>query len=235
MIDLFIKSYRKDFKWLFYCLESIKKYAIGYNEIIIIIPEDDEKVFNKFNFQLPERSFVHKVKEYGNGYIFQQYVKMIANHYCSADMIMYVDSDCVFTKKTDISKVVIDNKPEILITKWDKVGDAICWKPVVQELFEREITHEYMRRHGLTYHRETLESLQMWFDLKFGGLESYIMSKTRFSEFNVLGAYAHIFESDRYNFVDTDNWTYVDPVVKQYWSYSGLTESEENELKEIIK
>lgn len=230
-IDLFIKSYRKDFKWLYYCLESIKKYAINYNEIIIVIPDKDQ---NFFKFDLPERTYVHKVKEEGDGYLFQQYVKIMANLWCSADLIMYVDSDCVFTKHTDISSLVKDNKPEILMTRWEKVGDGICWKPVVEEVLKQPITHEYMRRHGLIYHKSTLANFQDWFE---GDLKRYIISKPNrsFSEFNVLGAYANLFENEKYSFVDTDNWTYVDPVVKQYWSYSGMTESEEKELKDIIK
>ena len=230
-IDLFIKSYRKDFKWLYYCLESIKKYAINYNEIIIVIPVKDQ---GAFKFDLPERTFIHYLQEEGDGYLFQQYVKMMANVYCSGDLIMYVDSDCVFTKVTDISKLVVNNKPEILMTKWDKVGDAICWKPVVEAVFQKEITHEFMRRHGLTYHRDTLTNFQDWFK---GDLKRYIISKEnrQFSEFNVLGAYAYMFENDKYSFVDTDDWEYVDCVVKQYWSYSGMTEKEKQELYNIIK
>ena len=229
--DIFIKSYQKDFKWLYYCLESIKKYAYNYNEIIIVIPEKDA---NKFKFTLPERCYLKTVKEEGDGYLFQQYVKLMANFYCQAELIMYVDSDCVFTEKTDISSLVKDGKPEILMTKWEYVGDGICWKPVVEAVFQQPIEYEYMRRHGLTYHRETLANFQHWFE---GDLKRYIISKAnrQFSEFNVLGAYANLFENDKYNFVDTDNWEYVDPVVKQYWSYSGLTEDEKKELDNIIK
>ena len=44
MIDIFYKSYAKDFEWLYYSLRSIKKYLTGYNKIIIVIPEQDRNL-----------------------------------------------------------------------------------------------------------------------------------------------------------------------------------------------
>jgi hypothetical protein len=45
------------------------------------------------------------------------------------------------------------------------------------------------------------------------------MNSGRFSEFNALGAWAHKYHSDKYDFDNTDNWQYVDPIIKQLWSH----------------
>lgn len=35
MVDIFIKTYHKDFDYLYYCLSSNKKFAKGFRKIVI--------------------------------------------------------------------------------------------------------------------------------------------------------------------------------------------------------
>ena len=35
--SIFIKSYKDDYKWLRYCLESIAKFVTGYEQIVVVI------------------------------------------------------------------------------------------------------------------------------------------------------------------------------------------------------
>jgi hypothetical protein len=69
MIDIFYKSYAKDFEWLYYSLKSIKKYLTGYNKIIIIIPEKEKELLN-YDLINELNCEVYFVNEYGNGYIY---------------------------------------------------------------------------------------------------------------------------------------------------------------------
>jgi hypothetical protein len=219
--DIFIKSYKDDFKWLKYCLQSISKYVTGYNEIIIIIPEGERHLID---FPLPERTFVHTLKEEGHGYMFQQYVKMIAHHYSSAEYIMYVDSDCIFHSPVNVQDLIVDGKPQILMTNYNELGDC-PWQKPTSDFFGKVPEFEFMRRHCLIYHKQTLVNLcEYKKDLKF-----YVLSITSrtFSEFNVMGFYAYLFERDKYNFVDTKDWTYTPAIVNQYHSYTQFQEKEQ--------
>ena len=75
MIDIFIKSYYKDFKFLNYCLKSIEKNVVGYNKIVLVIPEQDEQELIKLiDKDLKLKIELIKVREYGNGYLFQQWI-----------------------------------------------------------------------------------------------------------------------------------------------------------------
>jgi glycosyltransferase involved in cell wall biosynthesis len=228
-VDIFIKSYKNDFKWLKYSLQSLAKYVTGYNEIIIIIPEGERHLIN---FPLPERTFVHTIEERGNGYLFQQYAKMIAHHYCSGDYVMYLDSDCIFHSPVNIEDLIKDGKPQILMTNYKEL-EGSPWQKPTAEFLGKVPEFEFMRRHCFIYHRQTLANLEKWFKKD---LKEYILSRPggTFSEFNVIGFFAYLFERDRYNFIDTKDWAYVPAIVNQYHSYTQFEEKEQ-EIIGLIK
>ncbi len=231
MIDIFIKSYYKDFKMLNYCLKSIEKYLTGYNKIVIVIPKKDYQIYQSIvHTNLPIE--LHVVEEYGDGYLYQQFIKMTAYKYCDSQFIMYVDSDCIFDKHINIQSLVSNGQPEILYTHYSKVEEAICWKQCTERFMNDVVEFEFMRRLPLIYHRETLETIH---NLE-PNLESVVMNSGRFSEFNALGAWAFVHQKDKYSFVNTDNWKPVDPLGVQLWSHctKNQTPLEKLEYKKAI-
>jgi hypothetical protein len=219
-IDIFIKSYHKDFWLLQIALKSIAKNVTGYNRIILLIPELEKELFDTRD--MPPRTLIHYVPEYGNGYLYQQVCKINAHKYSHADYIMFGDSDCIFTRPINLQDYITDDKPEILYTSWDKVGDAIVWREPTEKFLKESAPYEMMRRNGLIYHRDTLEEIA-----KFApDLESTIMQSNRFSEFNCMSAFAYKYQRDRYNFVNTDDWTYTEPKSTQLWSHANKNGSE---------
>jgi hypothetical protein len=215
-VDIFYKTYKADFNWLSHSLRSLSKHVTGYNEIHIIIPEAEKNLFHSTILNFPERTIFHYVKEYGTGYLFQQWCKISGHKYCRADFILFSDSDLIFDHDINLQSFVEDGKPEILYTSYDKVGDAICWKEPTEAFIKDPQEYEFMRRNALIYHRSTLEAIEQYEP----NLEYIIMNSERFSEYNAIGAYAWKFEKDKYNFVNTDNWEYVRPKAVQYHSYT---------------
>lgn len=229
-IDLFYKSYRLDFDWLYKSLQSVKKYVTGYNEIHIVIPIKDAHLFKDENVPSGFKCRVHLTAEYGDGYLFQQWEKMRAHTYCKSDYIFYMDSDCFFTKQTDLNEYLIDGKPEILYTHYSKVGDAICWKAATERFMNTEVEYEFMRRLPMMYHRSTIEKIYNLCPF----LEDLIMQTKGFSEFNAIGAWAFMHEKDKYRFTNTDNWKFVENPAIQLWSWDRGKESEEDKIKQIL-
>lgn len=213
-VDIFIKSYRKDFWLLEIALKTIEKNVTGYNNVVLLIPENDKELFD--TRQLPPRTLIHYVKEYGNGYIMQQVFKLGAFKYCSAEFILFSDSDCLFDHPINLQEYVSDGKPEILYTDWSKVGDAICWKEPTESILGEEAPFEGMRRNCMILHKSTLGNISLWRP----DLEKTVMGMKSFSEFNLMSNYAYKYERDNYNFVNTDDWTYVPPKGIQVWSWA---------------
>jgi len=227
-IDIFYKSYKKDFWLLHYSLLSITKNVTGYNNIILLIPEADKHDFD--TRVLPDRTLIHYIHEDGNGYLFQQWCKINAASYSEADYILFADSDCFFDHKINLQDFI--PLPEILYTSYDQLPDAIIWKKPTEQLIGEEINWEFMRRNCLIFHRSTLVNLNKWNPK----LKDIIMNSHRFSEFNLMGAYAWKFEREKYNFVNTDNWQYVEPKAIQVWSHASKEPGADDlHLREYIR
>jgi hypothetical protein len=240
-VDLFIKTWSGDFPWLYYCLASIRKFATNYNKVIIIVPEHEKQKFADQKYVLPERTEVFYVKEEGHGYLFQMYIKMQAHKYSSADYIKYLDSDCILNKPFDAHSLIYDGKPEVLMTKYydedgnNKLGHGICWKFPTEETLRQPVDYEFMRRHIICYHRQTLIDFEEWFIHDLKEWVAFRNFDRSFSEFNVLGAFAYIHQNNMYKFVDTDkDWVYADQQVNQYFSHGGI-QGWEAELESVLR
>jgi len=89
-----------------------------------------------------------------------------------------------------------------------------------------------MRRNCLIYHRSTLVNLNEWKP----GLKDIILNSHRFSEFNLIGAFAWKFERSKYTWVNTDNWEYVPPKAIQVWSHASKDKGADDlHLREYIR
>lgn len=230
-IDIFIKSYRNDFWLLYLCLKSITRNVTGYNNIVLLIPEEDKEVFDTRG--LPERTIVHYVSDIkAKGWLWQQWLKLSAYKYCFAPYIMFADSDCIFTYPINLTDFIADDKPEILYTDWEKVGDAKAWKEPTEAFMKEQVPYEFMRRNCCIYHRSTLVAIGEYAP----DLDKTIISADKFSEFNCMGAFAYKYERDKYNFVNTDDWTFVPAKAVQLWSHASKKEGEsETHLREYIR
>lgn len=231
MIDIYIKSYPNDFEFLYRCLESIDKFIYGYDNLIIEIPTD-----SYFNAPiLPKRTRVVYCVEDGDGYLFQQYCKLQAFNHSKAEFIMYIDSDCIFTDTFNVNSRVLDSKPIVLYTDYNKVGDAICWKKPTEEFFggKFDIEYEFMRTHPMVVRTDTLRNVCAFQD----NLKKYILTRKNrlFSEFNVMFAFAFFYENEQYHFSNTENGMFMNIPIKQYWSWGGYTDTVKSEIDILLK
>lgn len=213
--DIFYKTYEKDFKLLYYSLKSVIKNVAGYNRVIIIVPESEKDKFLKAGMELPPRTLIVYINEYGSGYLFQQVCKINAHKYSNADFILFADSDCIFNRQINLLDYIRDGKPEILYTDYNQLPDAKIWQEPTEKILGDKVDWEFMRRNCLVYHRATLINLHKWKP----NLESIIMGSHRFSEFNLIGSYAYKYERNQYKWTNTDDWEYKPPKAEQLWSY----------------
>jgi hypothetical protein len=222
-IDIFIRTYSKDLEWLAYCLKSIDKFVTGHRNIIISIPEQEKHLLKPFN--LTKELIVAWKPTTDNGYIDQQINKLLAYKYTDADYILFVDSDCLFKEPVNVQDhYFMDNLPYLMKTRYELVGDAICWKEATQDIIGKELEYEYMRRIPCLFRTETLKSLDLYVNcLGLAGL-------SRLSEFNLIGAYIDFFEKESYKIIDTEKEPIPADCAMQLWSWGGLT----NEVKEKL-
>lgn len=235
-IDIYIRTYEKDLKWLKYCLRSINKFVTGYRDIIICIPEDQAHLLDGWNLT---KEKIVTCPVYKDDYLGQQISKIYAYGYSDADIITFVDSDLIFHTKTNLSEHLKGDQIISYKTHYSKVEGAIAWKAITEKALGQEVEYEMMRRHLFLYYRDTLKSCVGEFRQRTGmELSDYIQKQPfrQFSEFNYLSAYTDLIAQDqRYLFKDTETIMMPEMKLKQYWSWSDLTEEERNEIEEIVK
>lgn len=227
-MTIFIKTYLADLKWLQYCLASIAKYAPSF-DIVIVADENCRKIIDGWGLT---REKVYYVKPDYEGYLHQQEIKLRAFEWVGSEYILYVDSDCIFTREATKETFLDNGNPILLKTPYEDIPEVMFWKTTTEDAIGFEVNYEYMRRQPLVYRTETIRNL--WEDYSIRFMPKLRIAKNRqFSEFNLIGAYIEAYESEYYKLINTRDGFDESPV-RQFWSYSGLNKKDLEEIKKYI-
>lgn len=255
--SILIKSFQKDFGWLSYCLKSIHKFASGFEEVVVIIPDDS-------NLPLTAERLV-KVHEpgpsaenagnHGTGYAFQQVVKMNADKYCKSDFILHIDSDTIFTQPVTLDDFMVmpdwvndpnDDRrfhrslPLWLMTPFKDIlptdKNLVAHVESMRRFSGIDPEFEYMRRMGQVIPRWAYGCFREFCLSKHGQtFEQYAMAQgfRGISEFNLIGHFLHREFPNFIHFHDT-RFGIPKSVVLQNWSWNGITPEIRDQLEEIL-
>lgn len=240
-VSIFIRSFDGDFPWLSYCLRSIHKFAHGFHEIVIAIPEGQ-----KLDHLTKER--IVYVKAGKDDYVQQQVDKLNADFYCEGDMVVNLDSDTILIEPVNPCSFTfglraypdLQGSPLWLMTPIEKVlsndPNTHAWKRAMTKFSGVGPQWEYMRRIGQMIPKWAYVCFREFCLRKHGKtFEQWASEQNReVSEFNLIGQFLHI---NFPNFIHFHDTTYGIPeaVVKQYWSRGGLTDEIRTEMEEILK
>lgn len=119
--DIFIVTFNRDFRYLRYTLRSIARYAVGFQSTTILVPNPDlaelkelvrwsdaDRVICQGFDEWPEKGMLHHMDRI-----------MHADHHCSADLILHLDSDCVFVRPVNPGRYLVDGRPNMLYARFD--------------------------------------------------------------------------------------------------------------------
>lgn len=239
IIDIFIRTYTKDFDILKYCLYSIEKYVSGYRNIIIIVKENEYTLLkdiidiNKYKV-FTTHNYTSLYAKYNNvDYCGQQIDKLNADLYTDAEYILYIDCDVIFYNEINLYEVCFDNNKLILFkTLWKDVGDATCWQKCLKRL-DLLTDYEYMRRLPQLLPTKYLKDIRNYIENKMQNKFIYacldIYEKDGFSEFNIIGSYIDKYHNNDLNFninlcfpeeYINSKYNYNKTCVVQFWSHT---------------
>lgn len=227
--SIFIVSYMRDRDWMPYCLRSIEKYCDGFEEVVVAVPVQDVDAFKRLNL-LP----LVKIAGFGecgiDPFMAHQAIKCSADLYCTGDLILHTDSDCIFTERVMPDSYRSDDcLPILWYTPYASLNGASPWQECTQRCLGFPVENEFMRRHGAIHFRQlyadfrthvlAVHGKDLWHYLK--GKRQGSPKEDNFSEFNALGAYAWRAFQEYYHWVNTDipdESAYRNPI-KQMWSH----------------
>jgi hypothetical protein len=236
MIDaaLFIRTFRGDRDWIRYSLRSLRKFATGFREIVLVMPREDLIHFSSHDVEGARVEFCEN--DQCRGYIAQQITKIYADEYTKAEHIVFTDSDTIATGLVTPQMFFHEGRPIQLYREWENVGQAVCWKEPTKAALGIYPEYEHMACLPLVYHRSTLRICRDMIEAAHGGVaRSYIMGCEVFSEFNALGTTALAEQRHMYD------WRVADPaidgyprIMKQHFSHDGVPRHAEA-MEEILK
>lgn len=220
--SIFIRSWRGDRDWLSYCLRSVEKFCVGFEAVVVVIPQIDKPHFEGFDFHGAFDWWIDEPDD-GKGYLRQQYVKLMADQLCTSNLIFVIDSDCFILSEMSPLMFLYGDKPISLIRHWSEVGNAIAWKPITEKFLTWEPSFEGMAALPFIIDRRVLPLIRDYALATHGeSIESYILRQpgNEFSEFNVLSSFSQRFTPHLYD------WRIADPasdgfprVLTQKWSW----------------
>lgn len=232
--SIFIKTWKNDLRWLHYCLKSIERYGSGFEDVVVVTDSDclDETI------EIAKTARVESAEKWPNGYIHQQWVKLNVDSYVNTELVLFVDSDCIFFREFSPESFIQDGRPILLKTRYTELGAdpvsvvALKWKQITQAYVRWNVEWEYMRKMPMMFHVDSVTAVRKfvpYFERRLRKIE-----KHEFSEFNVIGAYVDRKEQSRYFVTDTQVWC-PESVAEHFWSWSGITDEERRRIHEHIK
>lgn len=216
--DIFIRTHSKDAAYHEKAMASIEKYCSGFRDVVVINQDDG-------NARI--------------GYLKQQIDKCHADLHSDADFFFMIDSDTIIKQPVTPETYMREGKPLWLFTPFDQAMLAHhgtkAWFDVMTEFFGGLEPHaEFMRRQGFMVPRNLLSNVRNFCKVAHKkSLEDYVMSKGRFSEFNVLGAYAHRFMTGSFHWIDTSKDELPELTLVQFWSHDPIEKNIE-EINRIL-
>jgi hypothetical protein len=248
--SILIKSFKKDFGWLSYCLKSIHKFASGFEEVVVIIPDDCDLPLTAerlVKVHEPGPS-AESPANHGSGYAYQQVVKMNADKYCMSDAVLHLDSDTIFVKPVSPEDFMFPKpvaghyelQPMWLMTPFVDIlptdKNLHAHVEAMRNFSGIDPEFEYMRRMGQVIPRWAYACFREYCLSRHGKtFEQYAMAQgfRGISEFNLIGQLLHREYPNFIHFHDT-RFGVPESVVLQSWSWNGITHEIRDKMEKIL-
>ncbi len=238
--SILIVSWLQDLPWLKYCLRSIEKFATGFHETVVLVPHQEATWFNNL-LVLPKSAryaTYPRVTDKAKFHLHHQAMKCHADAWCpTADFVLHMDSDCVFSEPVTPEDYFVYGKPVMLIEPYKNLVNN-PWQEPTQKALKRVVEWETMRRHPQVNPAEVYVDLrEHMHQLHNMTLESYVLTRKAeypwgFSEHCTIGAYAYEYHRNLYHWIDVSKHPRPHSKLIQFWSHSPPDKPQEMPNKE---
>jgi hypothetical protein len=246
-VSVFIKTFEKDYEWLPWCLESIRKNLRGWHKTYLLydygsppppaVPDfvnlvacegwPDSYGINRgptttsYGYQMQK---VHKL-EWERGSF-------------EGDAVLQIDSDSMVTEPADIRDLYFapDGRPIWWVSAWANASrnEMANWSRG-RELFAPGSPLNHMRRVGFLLTREATNNCALYLQKRFGSVaNAFLGSKVSLSVYNTFGLYLERYAKDR------DGYAFQLDCYPQHWpiktfhSWTGLTPEKRVEMDSYL-
>ena len=246
--DIFIVSIGRHFPYLDYALRSIRKFATGFHGVHICIPEQDMEALTHLPGWMGNNDgswAIHTFREWPEkGMLHHMYFEMIAPEFCpQSDLILHMDSDCLFTEPVTPDAYMMNGKPVLLYADYNwlekQQANLKMWQTAVRNALGWVPNFEFMRRHPAVHYHGVYAKAKECIEAHTGkSMADYILScrndfPQTFAEYPLLGEIAWRFFHHQYHWIDQQSEPWPHNPMRQAWSHRTPTEEDAKLWKEL--
>jgi hypothetical protein len=232
IIDIFIRTYFRDFGWLNLSLLSILKFVEGYRRIVIVMPGSSFERLRGNEIPTSARAIVLRCQEYEDDYIGQQISKLNADSFTDAPLIAHVDSDCIFDAPCSLPAMLTRNGAPVIRQLWRSRRPASDgWRRCIADFHGEPLPFDVLTPPPFAYSRGLYGSLRSHCSARHGvTLDDWCLARRidSLSEFGLLAAHAWFHHREDYSWIAADDD--VDWPCHPYWSRSPTVARQRAEL-----
>lgn len=234
--SILMVTYAKDFEFARYAFYSTTKFATGFHEKIVVVPDRDVQLFlpeaRKHGFEV-----VGFAERSGAGMLHHMVKILEADELCSGDYILHMDADCLFTKPTTPDVYFRDGKVELWREAYEDFKDyavRYSWKKCVRDAIGIDPVWETMCRHPNVHYRGVYAYTRTLIQTMHGDWREYILRcrnefPQTFAEYPTLGTVALECYAERYLPVTIGVTGRTPELVREHhmtahWSHAGIDE-----------
>ena len=247
--DILIVSCVKHFPWLRYALLSCKRFATGFRQVKVLVPEEDLPAMSPLLSELSQKDGIGiRVQCYedwsGKGFLRHEHVIMCSDEFTDADFIYHMDSDCMFVEPTTPEDYIVDGKPVLLYGSYhwlvtEHQANLGMWKDGVEKAIGGTSLNEFMRRPQIIHVRKVYAKARECIEAHtLQPCADYIRSCEEafpqgFCEFNTLGEVAWRYFHGDYYWPNQGLGEFPKPhKVVQFWSHAPVDQPQKPHYKD---
>jgi hypothetical protein len=236
--DILIVSCEKHYPWLKWALRSMVKFASGFRQIMVAIPDTDMSGLNSWLAEFSNNQGVPiRFKMFQDwpdkGFLCHEWQITCADQFTDADFICHMDSDTLFCEPVSPADYFIDGKPVLMYATYHwlvttQQANLGMWQIAVEKAIGGQSINEFMRRHPAVHPRAVYKQTRECIEKHTGRhAMEYIHSCDNafpqgYCEFNTLGEVAWRHMHDSYRFWNQETEGFIKPhKVVQFWSHSS--------------
>jgi hypothetical protein len=240
-VDILIVSCERHFPWLRYALKSCVRFASGFRQVLVMIPNEDLTAMNPLLAEFSNNTGIPiRVRVFDDwpakGFLRHEDIIMHSDEHTDADFIFHMDSDCTWVEPTTPDDYFEDGKPVLLHASYYwlvnfQQANLGMWKDGVEKALGGTSDQEFMRRPQMMHPRKTYAKARECIEKHTGrSCSEYIHScensfPQTFGEHNTLGEVAWRHFHNDYSWKDQEKGEFPKPhKIAQWWSNSPPTE-----------
>jgi hypothetical protein len=221
-IDILIRTYFRDFRWLMLSLLSIANFVDGFRRIVIVMPASSFERLRGHEIPRLTQATVLCCPDYADDYLGQQVTKLNADEFSDASLIAHIDSDSVFRVSCSLPMLLVkDGRPVIRVLWRSRRPPSDGWRRCVADFHGEALPFDVLAPPPYVFSRDLYARLRRQCMMRHGvGLEEWCLSRRadRLSEFGLLVGEAWLHQRDDYCWTAADDETGWP--CQWYWSRS---------------